>query len=51
VFNAGRQPAPNPAHVIFDTTARTAIWSSLAGDEIVNLDEPPTRPVAAFTPP
>jgi len=51
VFNAGRQPAPNPSHVILDTGARTAVWSSLAGDEIVKLDEPLTRPVAAFTPP
>jgi Icc-related predicted phosphoesterase len=50
VFNAGRQMAPSPAHVIFDTGAQTAIWSSLAGDEIVKLDEPLTRPVAAFTP-
>ena len=51
VFNTGRQPAPTPAHVIFDTSARTAVWSSLAGDEIVKLDEPLTRPVAEFTPP
>jgi Icc-related predicted phosphoesterase len=50
VFNAGREVAPNPAHVIFDTAARTAIWSSTAGDEIVKLDEPLTRPVAAFIP-
>jgi Icc-related predicted phosphoesterase len=50
VFNAGRQPAPNPSHVIFDTGAGTAVWSSLAGDEIVKLDEPLTRPVAAFIP-
>ncbi len=51
VFNAGRQIAPCPAHVIFDTTAGTAIWSSLAGSELVKLDEPLTRPVAAFSPP
>jgi Icc-related predicted phosphoesterase len=51
VFNAGQQMAPCPTHVVFDTTARTAIWSSLAGSEIVKLDEPLTRPVAAFTPP
>ena len=50
VFNAGQQPAPTPAHVIFDTRARTAVWSSLAGDEIVKLDEPLSRPVAGFTP-
>jgi Icc-related predicted phosphoesterase len=51
VFNAGRQMAPSPSHVIFDTAERTATWSSLAGSEIVKLDQPLTRPVAAFTPP
>lgn len=51
VFNAGRQMAPLPTHVVFDTTERTAIWFSLAGDEIVKLDEPLVRPVAAFIPP
>ena len=51
VFNAGRQMAPYPSYVVFDTAARTASWSSLAGEETVNLDEPLTRPVAALTPP
>jgi Icc-related predicted phosphoesterase len=51
VFNAGRLMAPNPPHVVFDTTAATAVWSSLAGSEIVKLDEPLVRPVPAFTPP
>jgi Icc-related predicted phosphoesterase len=51
VFNAGRQLAPEPPYVVFDTGAETAIWSSLAGSEIVQLDRPLERPVAAFIPP
>ncbi len=51
VFNAGRQMAPEPPCVVFDTEAETAIWSSLAGSEIVKLDQPLVRPVAGFTPP
>lgn len=50
VFNAGRQMAPCPPYVVFDTAARTAVWSSLAGDEIVHLDEPLTRPVQELIP-
>jgi len=45
VFNAGRQIGPCPTHVIIDTDERTAKWFSLAGNEIVRLDEPLTRPV------
>jgi Icc-related predicted phosphoesterase len=45
VFNAGREPAPTPPHVVFDTTERTATWSSLAGTETVRLDQPLVRPV------
>jgi Icc-related predicted phosphoesterase len=51
VFNAGRHSGPEPPHVVFDTTADTAVWSSLAGREIVRLDQPLVRPVAAFIPP
>jgi Icc-related predicted phosphoesterase len=51
VFNAGRQMAPEPPYVVFDTSAATAIWRSLAGSEIVQLDQPLVRPVAALTPP
>jgi Icc-related predicted phosphoesterase len=50
VFNAGREMAPTPPSIAFDTVARTAEWSSLAGREIVKLDEPLVRPVAAVTP-
>jgi len=51
VFNAGRQMAPEPPRVEFDTAAGTAIWSSLAGSEIVKLDQALVRPVATFIPP
>jgi Icc-related predicted phosphoesterase len=51
VFNAGRLMAPDPPSVVFDTTAETAIWRSLAGSQIVRLDQPLVRPVADFTPP
>jgi hypothetical protein len=37
--------------VIIDLTGPTATWFSLAGNEVVKLDEPLTRPVARVTPP
>jgi Icc-related predicted phosphoesterase len=49
VFNSGRQIGPMPAHVIFDTDRRAALWISLAGAEMLCLDEPLTRPVAELT--
>lgn len=49
VFNAGRQIGPVPAHVIVDTDARRAMWFSLAGNEVVALDEPLQRPLAELT--
>ena len=51
VFNAGRQIGPIPAHVVVDLDARTAHWSSLAGEEVVRLDEPDARPVEVLSPP
>jgi Icc-related predicted phosphoesterase len=48
VFNAGRQIGPEPCHVIVDTDARRAMWFSQAGREVVPLDEPLARPVAAL---
>jgi Icc-related predicted phosphoesterase len=44
VFNSGRQIGPCPAHIVIETEERTAKWFSLAGNEIVNLDGPLTRP-------
>lgn len=51
VFNAGQMVAPSPPYVVFDTEEQVAIWTSLAGSEIVHLDRPLQRPVAEFTPP
>jgi Icc-related predicted phosphoesterase len=48
VFNAGRQIGPVPTHVIFDTGERRAMWFSLAGNEVVPLDQPLVRPLAEF---
>lgn len=50
VFNSGRQIGPCPTHVIFDTTEMKAMWFSLAGNEVVRLDQPLTRPVASLVP-
>jgi len=49
VFNPGRQIGPDPAHIVFDTTERMALWFSLAGAEVVQLDEPLSRPVPELT--
>jgi Icc-related predicted phosphoesterase len=46
VFNAGRQIGPVPTHVVLDTDAGSVMWFSLAGNEVVTLDQPLTRPVA-----
>ena len=49
VFNSGRQIGAIPAHIIVDTTAREAAWFSLAGAELVRLDQPLARPIAELT--
>jgi hypothetical protein len=49
VFNPGRQIGPVPTHVVVDTDAGTAMWFSLAGNEVVSLREPLVRPVAELT--
>jgi Icc-related predicted phosphoesterase len=52
VFNAGRQIGPCPSHVTIDLAGGpTAMWFSLAGNEVVRLDAPLTRPVARVIPP
>lgn len=48
VFNAGRQIGPCPTHVIFDTTEKRAMWFSLAGNEVVQLDAPLSRPISQY---
>jgi len=49
VFNPGRQIGPCPTHIVFDTNERMALWFSLAGAEVVRLDEPLKRPVSELT--
>lgn len=50
VFNSGRQIGPVPTHVIVDTDAGHAMWFSLAGNEIVPLDVPLSRPLVEIGP-
>jgi Icc-related predicted phosphoesterase len=49
IFNSGRQPGPQPAHVVIDTTAREAAWFSLKGAEGAALDQPLVRPVPTLS--
>jgi Icc-related predicted phosphoesterase len=49
VFNPGRQMGPCPTHIVLDTDQQMALWFSLAGAEVVSLDQPLTRPVAELT--
>jgi Icc-related predicted phosphoesterase len=37
VFNAGHQIGDVPAHIIIDTKAQSAMWSSLAGAQLADL--------------
>jgi Icc-related predicted phosphoesterase len=46
VFNPGRQIGPVPTHVIVDTDTQRAMWFSLAGNQVVALDQPLTQPPA-----
>jgi Icc-related predicted phosphoesterase len=49
VFNPGRQIGPWPAHILLNTSDNVAVWLSLAGEEMVKLDEPLCRPIPAAT--
>ena len=49
VFNAGRQIGPCPTHIVFNTEEQMALWFSLAGAEVVQLNEPLRRPVLELT--
>ena len=44
LFNAGRQIGPCPTHVIVDLAEQRAEWFSLAGDEVMRLDDPLSPP-------
>lgn len=46
VFNPGRQIGPHPTRILFDSEAGTALWLSLAGAEIVDLNGPLSRPLS-----
>jgi Icc-related predicted phosphoesterase len=50
VFNAGREMAPTPPSIVFDTAAMPAEWTSLAGRVVVKPDEPLVRSPDAVTP-
>lgn len=49
VFNSGRQIGPCPAYIVINTGEQMALWFSLAGAEVVQLDKPFTRPVPELT--
>lgn len=51
VFNAGHQIGPVPCHIVVDTDASMALWSSLEGMQEVALDRPLTRPIPVLTAP
>ncbi len=49
VFNSGRQIGPCPTYTVFHTDEQMALWFSLAGAEVVHLNEPLARPVPELT--
>jgi Icc-related predicted phosphoesterase len=49
VFNAGRQIGDVPAHIILDTRSALAVWSSLAGSQLVELNRPFIFPLQKLT--
>jgi Icc-related predicted phosphoesterase len=49
VFNMGQQIGSSPAHIILDLAERTALWFSIYGNEILDLDAPLQRPIPALT--
>jgi Icc-related predicted phosphoesterase len=49
VFNSGRQIGPCPTYIAFNTDEQMALWFSLAGAEVVRLNEPLKRPVPELT--
>jgi Icc-related predicted phosphoesterase len=45
VFNPGRQIGPWPTRIMFDTDTKAAVWLSLAGAEMVMMDQALSLPV------
>lgn len=48
VFNPGRQIGPIPTHIILDTLQEKALWLSLEGIEMVELNGALQRPLAGL---
>ena len=51
VFNAGHQIGDIPAHIIIDTKAQSAMWSSLAGAQLADLTADRAEAVTTLTEP
>lgn len=51
VFNMGQQPGDVPAHIIFDTAANRALWTSIAGAEELDLAASGSRPAPVMDAP
>lgn len=51
VFNAGHQFGRPPAHIAIDLDAQTAYWLSAAGQQVIHLDQPMTRPAQKLVDP
>ena len=51
VFNAGHQIGDIPAHIIIDTKAQSAMWSSLAGAQLADLTADRAAAVTRLTEP
>ncbi|MFA5898497.1 MAG: metallophosphoesterase [Hyphomicrobium sp.] len=49
IFNAGRQIGEIPTHIMLNTETRSALWFSLAGPEIAQLDQPLAYPIPKLT--
>jgi len=47
VFNTGRQIGPEPAFIILDLEKNTAAWTSLAGREMIDLNDISAQPQEA----
>lgn len=47
VFNAGRQIGPEPTFLLLDLHSMIATWHSQAGREMIDLNNPEARPLAA----
>ncbi|MEM6635185.1 MAG: metallophosphoesterase [Pseudomonadota bacterium] len=44
IFNMGQQPGASPSHIILNTHAREALWFSIEGAEMLDLDQSAALP-------